>query len=67
MLDAGMRFHDNIDPNWATEECKMKGNDNHLFISIHLEIQKKKKKKEKKRDYVRKSAHEVISSSNHPP
>ena len=22
MLDARMRFHDNIDPNWAIEVCK---------------------------------------------
>ena len=37
----------------------MKCNDNHLFISIHWEI--------KRIGYVRKSAHEVISGSNHPP
>ena len=31
---------DNIDPNWAIEVCKMKCNDNHLFISIQLEIKR---------------------------
>ena len=35
MLDARMRIHENIDPNWAIEVCKMKCNDNRLFISIH--------------------------------
>ena len=37
----------------------MKCNDNHLFIPYIG--------KSKELDYVRKSAHEVISGSNHPP
>ena len=52
-LDARMRNHDNIDPNWATEICKK-------FSFPYTG-------KSKELDYVRKSAHEVISGSNHPP
>ena len=53
MLDARMRIHDNIDPNWAIGVCKWSIdhtdwfnimvddlNDNHLFISIHLKIKR---------------------------
>ena len=37
----------------------MKCYDKYMFISIHWEI--------KRMDYVRNSAHEVISGSNSPP
>ena len=60
MLVARIRIHDNIDPNWVIEVCKLSVTITicsfpYIWKSIEL-------------DYVRKSAHEVIShcGSNHP-
>ena len=59
MLDARMRFYDNIDPNWAIEVCKWSVT---ITICSFPYIGKSTEL-----DYVRKSAHEVICGSNHPP
>ena len=59
MLDARMSIHDNIDPNWAIEVCKWSVT---ITICSFPYIGKSKEY-----DYVRKSAYEVISDSNHPP
>ena len=59
MLDARMQIHDNIDPNWAIEVCKWSVT---ITICSFPCIEKSKEL-----DYVKKSAHEVISGSNHPP
>ena len=59
MLDARMRIHDNIDPNWATEVCKWS-----VTITI-CSFQYIGKSKES--DYVRKSVHEVITHHNIEP
>ena len=58
MLDAGMQIHDNIDPNWAIKVCKWSVT---ITICSFPYIAKSKEL-----NYVRKSAHEVISGSNHP-
>ena len=59
MLDAIMWIHDNVDPNWAIEVCKWSVTiTNCSFPYIG---------KSKELDYVRKSAHGVVSGSNHPP
>ena len=52
MLDARMRIHDNIDPNWAIQVCKWS-----VTISI---CSLPYIGKSKELDYIRKSAHEVI-------
>ena len=59
MLDIRMRIHDNIDPNWAIEVC---GWSVTITICSFPYIGKSKEL-----DYLRKSAHEVIGGSNHPP
>ena len=59
MLDARMRIHQNIDPNWAIKVCK--GSVTATIRSFPYIG------KSKELDYARKSAHEVISGSNHPP
>ena len=59
MLDARMQIHDNIDPNWAIEVCKRSVT---ITICSFPYVGKSKEL-----DYVRKSAHEVIGGSNHPP
>ena len=59
MLDARMQIHDNIDPNWAIEACKWSVK---ITICLFPYIGKSKEL-----NYVRKSAHEMISGSNNPP
>ena len=59
MLDARMQIHDNIDPNWAIEVCKWSVK---ITICLFPYIGKSKEL-----NYVRKSAHEMISGSNNPP
>ena len=58
MLVARIRIHDNIDPNWVTEVRKWSVT---ITICSFPYIGKSKEL-----DYTRKSAHEVISGSNHP-
>ena len=72
MLDARMRIHLNIDPNWAIKVC-------HHNIDPNWAIKVCKWSvtiticsfpfigKSKELDYVRKSALEVTNGSNHPP
>ena len=59
MLDARMRIRDHISPNWAIEVCKWSVT---ITICSFPYIGKSKEL-----DHVRKSAHEVMSGSNHPP
>ena len=58
MLVARIRIHDNIDPNWVIEVRKRSVT---ITICSFPYIGKSKEL-----DYTRKSAHEVISGSNHP-
>ena len=56
---ARMQIYDNIDPNWAIEVCKW-----NVKITI---CSFPYMGKSKELNYVRKSAHEVISGLNNPP
>ena len=59
MLDSRMWMHDNIDPNWAIEVFKWSET---ITICSFPYI-----RKSKEIHCVRKSAHEVMSESNHQP